>query len=351
MNIEKYVKMLKEIYSIYPEYVEIINNMLKSEIELLYFLDNKNLEVNIIKNEINEKNVISVKKIKYDKKLFDTILYLYIDYLKDEEKELLKNKNDVFVVVKKIVVEKNSKFNNNRKNIILTSFFHKKTNEYLLRLDISRDVIDKKTNFFYIKKILNNKFKPIYSHGILIDGSINMFANNIRKNNDIDLVILHPYNKSPNVKRDLENLSKIGFLDAYFDGVVEWEGENKEFLDKNTSEITNNKINSYFEMIFNPNNYYYFYGIKIIDFDYDLKYRVIRSYPKNIAEIVMINDIYNIKMEINKKLIEPIKVNEKNYSLNKFLKISYNYYKKYSKKIKYNNIDEYKNKLKLLNLI
>lgn len=354
MNIDNYIKILKNIYKIFPEYIKIIDNMLKSEITLLYFLDNINLEVELsyLENN-NNKNNIFKKEIIYNKKTFDTIIYLYQEYLKPHEIDIFTNNKNFYLFINKITVQKNKEFNNFRKNIILTSLLHKNTQKFINRFYINNKTTIKNmsNNFFDLKKILHKKFKSVFSHGIIIDGSVNLMAHNIRKNKDIDLVILHPYFESPNTKKILQEISQIEFIDPFFHGIIEWDGENKEFLDKNTSEITKNKINNYYEMIFDPKNYYYFFGIKIMDFNYDITYRSIRSYPKNIAELILTKDLLNINLPHIHKLNSTINVEDKTYSINKFIKVAFNYYIRFTKYIhnpKYNTIDEFKIQLQKL---
>jgi hypothetical protein len=95
--------------------------------------------------------------------------------------------------------------------------------------------------FFDTIKKLRTNFKTIDRLGILVDGSATLTIHNVRKMEDLDLIIYHPDFKTDKIKKKLFKIHKESpFIDAYFYDVLSWDGEDKKVLDKQVSFITNN---------------------------------------------------------------------------------------------------------------
>ena len=94
----------------------------------------------------------------------------------------------------------------------------------------------------------------------------------------------------------------------------------------------------YFDLVFNPEYHFYFFGIKIISFDYDLKYRAMRRFPKNVADLLITKDKLKIQVPKIKKLESNIIVEKNIYTPEKFIKVVSNYLNRFNYKI--DNLDK-----------
>ena len=105
----------------------------------------------------------------------------------------------------------------------------------------------------------------------------------------------------------------------------------KHILDKQVSYITHNKIKDFNYVVFDPSFTYYFFGIKIISLDYNLKYRAMRNYPKNIADLIITKHKLNIDVPKIKKLKDKINANdERIYEKKDFIETIFKYLKKFN---------------------
>jgi len=324
-KIELFKSKLLKLYKNYSILDEILNEK-KDYIKFLYCILNLNIKLIITKkNNINDKNIILSKKFIYskNKKLIENILKIYYKYFDKNERNIIKNDFNVIIYEEEYNKKGSDEYFRlkNRRDFLIPSFYDEKTIEFLNTVEIENIDVYKQNNlmFFKLLKKLRENIKTIDRLGVLIDGSIILNLYNIRKNNDLDLAVLHPNAKENREK--LLNINELEFVDLYIDKILEWDGENKETLDKQTKEITENLIDDYFRIIFDPDYSIYFYGIKVIILDYDLKYRALRRYPKNVADLILIERKYkNIKIPKFKCLENNINVNNKIYNKNKFIK-------------------------------
>jgi len=105
---------------------------------------------------------------------------------------------------------------------------------------------------------------------------------------------------------------------------------------------------NFYHLIFDPDCNYYFYGIKVINLEYDLQYRAHRRYPKNVSDLILVNNRLNFKIPKVKKLEDSIKIEQKDgvfveYSKTKFINTIQHYLKKSGIRMDMDNI---KKKLK-----
>lgn len=173
----------------------------------------------------------------------------------------------------------------------------------------------------------------------MVDGSATLTIHNVRKMKDLDLVIFHPRYYEPTVRHNLITMHKqLKFVDPYFHNFLKWKGEDKYVLDKQISYITNNEYKDFYYAVFEPSFTYYFFGIKIISLDYNLKYRAMRNYPKNIADIIITKYKLNINVPKIKKLEDKINANnERIYDKKVFIDTISKYLKKFNYNI--NNLE------------
>ena len=336
MNLKKFKDELIGIYHSYETLFSYLNN--ESYLKFLYCHMNE-VEI-IISHEKLKGDFIMSNKLIVNSYFSNNITLIYRKYLDDGQKNII-HSNEFYVYVtetnypkvKEDATEADKFFMfKNRRDFLLPSFFHKLTIETLSNFKIKdiENYRDQKSRFFklliYIRKYIKTKERL----GTMLDSSITLNIMDIRKNNDIDLVILHPRNYDPNIKKNLDIIKNLSFIDPYFDKIIDWDGEDKKTLDEETKEITEGKITNYFDIVFSPENHFYFFGLKIVSIDYDLKYRAMRRFPKNVADLIMAKDLLNINIPKIKKLEPSIRVEKNLYDTEKFTKVVSNYLKKFN---------------------
>lgn len=348
-NIKIFKDYLLSTYNKYPELFDYLNDT--SYLKFLYSHVNE-VEIVIttdyIKNDfiicklldINTKNNNNINN-----NYINNTITLYEKYLTDIEKgNIMTGKFYVYIFEKKFpdIKEEYDKYflMKNRRDFLIPHFFHNLTIKTFSNFIIEDKESYKNLNskFFKLLVMIRKYIKTKERIGVMLDSSITLSLHNIRKNNDIDLVVLHPKNDNPNIINNLNEIKKLDFVDAFFDNIVYWDGEDKNTLDRQTFEITEKKINNYFDLVFNPEYHFYFFGIKIISFDYDLKYRAMRRFPKNVADLLITKDKLKIPVPKIKKLESNIIVEKNNYTPEKFIKVVSNYLNRFNYKI--DNLDK-----------
>ena len=172
--------------------------------------------------------------------------------------------------------------------------------------------------------------------GVIIDSSTTLSIHNIRKNKDIDLVIYHPRYYEKTIQDNIYNnlYDKIEFIDPYFYHIKNWSPEKEISLNKEIIYITENKYNDYSYLPFSPDLHYYFYGIKIVDLFYDLKFRAMRKFPKNVADLIITQHRLKITVPKIDKLTDDIVVVHKgvkiHYKKEKYINTVISYLKKFN---------------------
>tara|TARA_B110000977_G_C11078814_1_gene492177 strand:+ start:2398 stop:3450 length:1053 start_codon:yes stop_codon:yes gene_type:complete len=336
MNLKKFKDELIGIYHSYETLFSYLNN--ESYLKFLYCHMNE-VEI-IISHETLKGDFIMSNKLIVNTSFSNNITLIYRRYLNEGEKNII-NSNEFYVYVtettypkvKEDATEADKFFMlKNRRDFLLPMFFHKLTIKTFSNFKIKdiENYRDQKTRFFkllvYIRKYIKTKERL----GTMLDSSITLNIMDIRKNNDIDLVILHPRNHDPNIKKNLDIIKNLSFIDPYFDKIIDWDGEDKKTLDEQTKEITKGKLNNYFDIIFSPENHFYFFGLKIVSVDYDLKYRAMRRFPKNVADLIMAKNLVNTTIPKIKKLEPSIRVEKNLYDTEEFTRVVSNYLKKFN---------------------
>ena len=353
MNIELFKDELKKIYNKYPVFIKIIDNSEDDYIEFLYLHLNENICLKITEH-FNGKYL---KKVEITPKhnYCNSLLKLYNSQLNDDEKEILKsnNKITVFFYYCKYPdqAHKSYFYFKNRRDFLVPCFLHINTIKFLQLVNIEHyDDYKNKNKLFFIT--LSNIRKYVRTKerlGVMVDGSATLSIHNVRNMKDLDLVIYHPRYFDPKIRYNLINMHKqLKFIDPYFHNFLSWKGEEKYVLDKQVSYITNNKIKDFNYVVFEPEMTYYFFGIKIISLEYNLKYRAMRNYPKNIADIIITKYKLNIDVPKIKKLEDKINANdERIYEKKDFLETILKYLKKFHY-IHYANINQLEEELEKL---
>ncbi len=342
MNIEKFKDELKKIYNKYPAFIDIINNSDDIYIEFLYLHLNENICLKITNNNINNGKYLKKIIISPKNNYINSLLKIYNSQLYDDEKNILdKNKDfNVYFYYKEYPNKENDKryfFYKNRRDFLTPCFLNNNTIKFLelVNIDNYDDYKNKNKLFFITLASIRKYVKTIERLGVMVDGSATLSIHNVRNMKDLDLVIFHPRYYEPSIRHNLINMHKqLKFIDPYFYNFLSWKGEEKHVLDKQVKTITNNNTTDFNYVVFDPKFTYYFFGIKIISLDYNLKYRAMRNYPKNIADLIITKYKLNIDVPKIKKLEDKINANdEKIYDKEDFINIILKYLKKFNFKM------------------
>ncbi len=335
INIDLFRDELKKIYNKYPVCIEVLNNSNDEYIEFLYLHLSENVCLKISDNFHGKylKKFDLEPKANYCKSL----LKIYDKQLNNDEKEILKNnkKFTVYFYIKQYpnIDDKSYFYFKNRRDFLIPCFLNINTIKFLELVNIDNyDEYKNNNNLFFIT--LSNIRKYVKTKerlGVMVDGSATLSIHNVRKMKDLDLVIFHPRYYEPKIRYNLINMHKqLKFIDPYFYNFLSWKGEEKYVLDKQVSYITNNEVKDFNYVVFDPEMTYYFFGIKIISLDYNLKYRAMRNYPKNIADLIITKYKLNIDVPKIKKLEDKINANdEKMYDKKDFIETILKYLKKF----------------------
>tara|TARA_B100000768_G_C11273443_1_gene374619 strand:+ start:1413 stop:2447 length:1035 start_codon:yes stop_codon:yes gene_type:complete len=302
MDLNNFRKNLINKYNKFDEFKEVALNFNKKELSFLYLhLNNINISFIPIDTYLIKTN------IKYDSNFYESFKIIYGEYLTIKEKKILNESNNLSIYCFK---NKDGSFDKDRRDFLIPCFFHLGTINFLKKIyDIKNEGYGKSLIKFHI--ILDNIRKYIKAKnrlGVIFCSSFSMNTYNIRKSKDLDVVILHPYYHSNKIKKRFYLLAKLNkLIDLHAHGIYEWKDINKNNMYMIDKIISKKKINFY-HLIFNQEYHHYFFGVKVIDIEYDIKYRATRSYPKNIADLILIKKKININIPKIKKLSNNIKI-------------------------------------------
>ena len=141
MNLEEYKNKIKHIYRNFDIYIKILDELSDNSLIILYLKDKKQISIKISK--IKNEGTIYSKKITYNKKYFDSILYVSPNLIEEEEKKILKSGKDVY-----INIFESDNYNKIRNRSLITSFMHKNTIDYLKRMRVIDNIFIEKFESF-----------------------------------------------------------------------------------------------------------------------------------------------------------------------------------------------------------
>ena len=129
---------------------------------------------------------------------------------------------------------------------------------------------------------------------ITVGGTI-FYAHGVRSFNDIDAILI---DNQPNNSTHLVNLvdkyfsdkrTKFFFLDAAIQGSTMW---NDSWTRKDTKILDFLEINNYKDLVLDPNNHFYFQGIKMATLEYEMLRKLIRNRTEDHVDFMMLNLLY-----------------------------------------------------------
>ena len=146
---------------------------------------------------------------------------------------------------------------------------------------------------------------------VLLFSSIVLFIHGLRNCSDIDLLIfenIKNFSSETNstIMTNLIEEKIFFFLDSSVKGTTSW----KYYWDTWLNEwATLSGLTNFSEVLYDPRNYFYFMGMKIIDINIDIVRRIRRSRPRAIVDLCIIKD--KLKIPINIPLIPKYQENFK----------------------------------------
>ena len=304
MDLKNFKNELKNIYNRFPEFTEEIDEYSDNQLKFLYLHlnDGIKLEISDIERNSNTKSFIDSKKISFGENAYKTIILFYKQFLTDIEIQILNSGKDLYVnTYSEKYDDKGSQeyFNQkNRRDFLIPCFYHENTRNLLDNFyhEETSSYLKKLNDFFVLLGQIRKNISTKNRLGTIMTSSSTLLAHNIREARDIDIIILHPNSNLESVAEKLKTMAEsMDFMDTFIENIIEdeWEHNKKENMYMIDKVIEDDEINFY-NIIFKPDYHHYFFGIKIISLDYNLKYRAVRRYPKNVADLILAQKKLNI---------------------------------------------------------
>jgi hypothetical protein len=146
-----------------------------------------------------------------------------------------------------------------------------------------------------LRSVLYSNLSLLEIDRFIAMGGTVFYAEGIRTFNDIDAIFIdNEPNNSTNlvmfVDKYFSNKStKFYFLDAAIQGSTLW---NTSWADKDKKILEFLKIDTYKNLVLDPRNFFYFQGIKLVTFEYEMIRKLIRNRTEDHVDFMMINILY-----------------------------------------------------------
>lgn len=171
-------------------------------------------------------------------------------------------------------------------------FFHKNSLHFLEKQKSWRMLeMYKSINLFNKLKQFMYNYTQIEVEKLLIFSSGVLFSYGIREANDIDCVLLPSDNINPEIIDKLNDEE----LDISYKGSQKFNDEWENELNDRAKLLG---YTNYTELVMNPENYYYFMGLKIIRLKHDIKLRYKRKRPAQLTDLLVIKQMFNLNYEL-----------------------------------------------------
>ena len=231
-------------------------------------------------------------------------------------------------------------------------YFNKNSLEFLDKQNLKNFMSFKfwksRVMFQTIRKWIYKNISLDEHEHIIFFSSIVLYLYGLRNCNDIDLIIYKNINKFNDITNTMINKDFIDsdlffFLDISVKGTQKWKDHWNIWLNE-WSKLCN--YDTFDDIIYNPNNYFYFMGMKIISLNVDIVRRIKRNRPRSFADLYVIKkNIYNeLKLPIIPKK-EEVYLKIKDLDRDKIKEILMNggkHHKNCKELIIYKDIDETK---------
>lgn len=171
-------------------------------------------------------------------------------------------------------------------------FFHKNSLHFLEKQKSWRMLeMNKSINLFNKLKKIIYMYSQQEVEKLLIFSSGVLFSYGIREMNDIDCLLLPSDQVNP---KDIDKLNDND-LDISYKGTIQFNSEWEEELN-NRAKILGST--DYYELVMNPENYYYFMGLKIIRLKHEIKLRYQRKRPAQMTDLLVIRQMFNLNYQL-----------------------------------------------------
>ena len=186
---------------------------------------------------------------------------------------------------------------NYQKKVVSSLFYNDNSMKFMDKQDLKKLLSTEYKNnlkqFFNIQEEVN-KFDYFTQEKIMYYSSLIFMLLGFRKNNDVDIYIdnINEIGKKNEVMNKFNKLENVDFSMKNTD---KWPSHWDTWLDEWAKDAGAN----YFEEILGIQDYYfYFCGAKIIDINVDISRRKIRKRPASNADLIMLNNIYDLNIKI-----------------------------------------------------
>jgi hypothetical protein len=334
-NVNEYVKTLEDNIKI--SYIKNIF-FTKDEYKSLLFFLNKNNYTEFI-NNINDINSINYKNISDNNEL--CFIFYESNLNKFEIKDIIHHTQNFIETIElgEMILNENSiKLIKQMKLNDFTSSFMGRTNLFIQTMRIWQN-----QNLSLLEKERLLLTGDIYYSTFGLKSTNNINGIFISRNSSLDETEYEKYLEKIIMSDLTDSNSKIFFMNITKENSKSYNKINKYCIDK---LISNGKISNSLDLIFDPKNYYYYCGLKIVDIEINLEFE--NFYTKKdvlVADYIVLNIInkslisrfvsyiYNEKTKVgmlkidnkqikfNKKEIEKIKLIAKKSYIKKYLNL------------------------------
>jgi hypothetical protein len=156
-----------------------------------------------------------------------------------------------------------------------------------------------------LKKIIVNNFNLLDQMRFLTISSIVLLTHGLRNINDVDVIL-----SGNATEKQIKILHSLDYVDVSIPNTPEYTNEWEKELNRRAKKWGGKTIN---DIIFDPQHFYYFCGLKIISLEHDIDRRLERARPASTADIIAIN----IFMDMNIPWSIPEKYTQYNPKLKK----------------------------------
>mgnify|MGYP001296413692 CR=1 FL=1 len=152
--------------------------------------------------------------------------------------------------------------------------------------------------FLTIRNYIFNTFTCNNYQHLMLFSSIVLYILGQRAMNDLDMIIYQDFKNFDKLNQtSINNISKFPFIDCSTKGTNRWKHYWNKWLEKWANHAS---INSFEDVVYDSNNHFYFFGIKIISIDLDISRRILRNRPASITDLYMLKENLNLKFDIPK---------------------------------------------------
>lgn len=202
-------------------------------------------------------------------------------------------------------------------------FLHDRTFKFINKQQLTNVLSFYKCGYYFntLKKWMIENLDLVDYDRYLLMGNMSMYAYGIKACGSVDGFVYTGSDGDNLVEKTADNFykypTKFFFGDFKLLGTKYW----KPSLDEQNMAWYNAiGIKHKDELIFDPNNYFYYNGIKIIGLKYELIRKYIRQTNQDIADLIMVNHMTKIKTKlpnnINTRMEEIKKILREKYRIN-----------------------------------